>query len=86
MNVMLSIASLPVCDTLVRTSCSLQVLSDIIHASFLQRCAQRYFAVSGPVTWNQILQDVRDTSPTAAGFSDRLKTELFDDAADGLYP
>ena len=43
----------------------------------LARYGPRGFAVSGPVTWNSLPPDLRDTSLSAASYLGQLKTELF---------
>jgi len=49
----------------------------IVPRTGLVRYGQRSFAVSGPTTWNSLPQSFRNTSLSAAGFSNILKTELF---------
>ena len=43
----------------------------------LVQYGQRNFDVSGPAMWNSLPQTVRDTSLSAAGLNNKLKSELF---------
>jgi len=69
---------IPVSATSGRTHLRSAVHCDLdVPRTCLARYWPRGFAVSGPVTWNSLPPDLRDTSLSAASFFSQLKTELF---------
>jgi len=69
---------IPVLATYGRTHLRSAVHCDlVVPRTRLAGYGPRGFSVSGPVTWNSLPPDLRDTSPSAASFFSHLKTELF---------
>jgi len=67
---------IPVLATSGRTHLRSAVHCDlVVPRTHLARYGPRGFAVSGPVTWNSLPPDLRDTSLSAASFLSQLKTE-----------
>ena len=49
----------------------------VVPRTRLARYGPRGFFISGPVTWNSLSRDLRDTYQSAPSFLSQLKTELF---------
>jgi len=69
---------IPVSTTFGRTHLRSVIHCDlVVTRTRLARYGPRGFAVSGPVTWNSLRPDVRDTSLSVASFFRKLQSELF---------